>query len=80
MKEILKTILKDMEHFIRWAFYSTVVGIVIGAVGVAFVKGLHAANDFRVANPMIIWGLPIAGIIIVTLYKICNYENDIRAG
>ena len=76
MKQTMKNITNDLTHFFRWAFYSTVVGIVIGAVGVAFVKGLHLANDFRLANPMIIWGLPIAGIIIVTLYKICDYEND----
>ena len=76
MKETMKTILKDLRHFFRWGIYSSIVGVVIGLVGVAFVKALHAVNDFRTENPAIIWGLPIAGIIIVTLYKVCNYEND----
>ena len=76
MKETIKTLLKDLRHFFRWGIYASIVGIVIGFVGIAFVKALHAVNDFRTENPMIIWGLPIAGIIIVTLYKVCNYEND----
>ena len=76
MKETIKTLLKDLRHFFRWGIYASIVGIVIGFVGIAFVKALHMVNDFRTENPMIIWGLPIAGIIIVTLYKVCNYEND----
>ena len=76
MKEILKTLWKDLRHFFRWGVYASIVGFVIGFVGIAFVKALHAVNDFRMENPMIIWGLPIAGVIIVTLYKVCNNEND----
>ena len=76
MKEMLKTLWKDLCHFFRWGIYASIVGIVIGFVGIAFVKALHTVNDFRMENPMIIWGLPIAGVIIVTLYKVCNYEND----
>lgn len=76
MKETIKTLLKDLRHFFRWGIYASIVGIVIGFVGIAFVKALHMVNDFRTENPMIILGLPIAGIIIVTLYKVCNYEND----
>ena len=76
MKETMKTILKDFRHFFRWAIYSSIVGVAIGLVGTVFVKALHTVNDFRGENPAIIWGLPIAGIIIVTLYKVCNYEND----
>ena len=76
MKETMKTLFKDLRHFFRWGIYASIVGIVIGFVGIAFVKALHMVNDFRTENPMIIWGLPIAGIIIVTLYKVCNYEND----
>ncbi len=76
MKTMINTIFKDLRHFFRWGIYSAIVGIVIGLVGAAFVNLLHIVNDFRGANPAIIWGLPIAGIIIVTLYKVCDYEND----
>lgn len=76
MKETTRTILNDLYEFLRWAFIAAISGVIIGAVGVAFVKGLHVVNDFRTEHPMIIWGLPVAGILIVTIYKICNYEND----
>lgn len=76
MKETIKILLKDLRHLLRWTIYSSIVGTTIGFVGVAFVKLLHVANDFRGEHPAIIWGLPIAGIIIVTLYKMCDYEND----
>ena len=76
MKETTKNILHDLKDFLSWVVAASITGIVIGAVGVAFVKGLHIVNDFRADHPAIIFGLPIAGIIIVTLYKICDYEND----
>lgn len=76
MKNTTKTILRDLLRLLRWAVIASIAGVIIGAVGVAFVKGLHIVNDFRAEHPMIIWGLPVAGIIIVTLYKICDYEND----
>ena len=76
MKQTTKTILNDLRDFLRWSFVAVLVGIVIGAVGVAFVKGLHFVNDLRAANPSVILGLPLGGILIVALYKYCNYEND----
>lgn len=76
MKQTTKNILHDLKDFFSWVVAASITGIVIGAVGVAFVKGLHIVNDFRAEHPAIIFGLPIAGIIIVTLYKICDYEND----
>lgn len=76
MKQTTKNILHDLKDFLSWVVAASITGIVIGAVGVAFVKGLHIVNDFRAEHPAIIFGLPIAGIIIVTLYKICDYEND----
>ena len=76
MKQTTKNIIQDLKDFFSWSFVAVITGIVIGAVGVAFVKGLHFVNDFRADHPAIIWGLPIAGIAIVALYKICNYEND----
>ena len=66
MKQTTKNILHDLKDFLRWVVAASITGIVIGAVGVAFVKGLHIVNDFRADHPAIIFGLPIAGIFIVT--------------
>lgn len=67
------------EHardFLRWIILATITGFVVGGVGVLFVKGLGHANDFRADHPEIILGLPLAGLALVFLYKISNYEND----
>lgn len=79
MKNITKEILKDLKDlldFFRWVIIASITGLVVGVVGVAFVKGLNFVTALRTAHPQLIFGLPVAGIVIVTLYKICNYEND----
>ena len=76
MKNFTKTILKDILDFVRWIIIACVTGVVVGAVGVAFVKGLAFVTGLRTSHPYIILGLPIAGIAIVALYKICKYEKD----
>ena len=76
MKNFVKVILKDILDFVRWIIIACITGVVVGAVGVAFVKGLGYVTGLRTSHPYIILGLPIAGIAIVALYKICKYEND----
>lgn len=76
MKNNIKIVSKDLLDFLRWIVIACVTGIVAGAVGVAFVKGLSFVTGFRTSHPYIILGLPIAGIVIVALYKVCKYEND----
>lgn len=67
------------EHsfdFLRWIILAIITGFVVGGVGILFVKGLGLANTFRGDHPQIILGLPLAGLSLVFLYKISNYEND----
>ncbi len=71
-----KTVRKNAVRFLRWIILAMITGFVVGAVGILFVKGLGSANAFRNAQPYIILGLPLAGLLIVFLYKISNYEND----
>ena len=76
LKENLKVARTTAVDFLRWIVLAIVTGFVVGGVGIAFVKGLGFANSFRNAHPLIILGLPLAGLIIVFLYKISNFEND----
>ena len=76
MKNIRRAVCKDLLDFVRWIIIACITGVVVGAVGVAFVKGLGFVTGLRASHPYMILGLPIAGIAIVALYKICNYEND----
>ena len=62
--------------FLRWIILAIITGFVVGGVGILFVKGLGLANTFRSAHSYIILALPLAGLLIVFLYKISHYEND----
>lgn len=76
LKEDWKTIQKNTLQFLRWIILAMITGLIVGGVGILFVKGLGLANAFRNAHSYIILGLPLAGLFIVFLYKISNYEND----
>jgi len=72
----LQKIIKNTLTFLRWLLIATFTGLIIGTVGTLFVKALGFVNTLRDNYPVIIFGLPIAGLVIVFLYKKSNYEND----
>ena len=76
IKEKLTTFACGAWEVLRRILLAILSGVVIGGVGILFVKGLGCANDFRSNHPQIILGLPLAGIAIVFLYQISNYRND----
>lgn len=61
--------------FFKWLFISAVTGLVAGGVGILFSKGLGLVNGFRGEHPELILGLPVAGIIIVTIYKLAKFND-----
>ena len=76
LKEKWEMIWDNIRDFLRWIILAIITGLVVGGVGILFVKGLGLANGFRTSHPQIILALPLAGLAIVFLYKICKYEND----
>ena len=76
VKDKLKLTRETALDFLRWIILAIITGFVVGGVGILFVKGLGLANAFRGAHSQIILALPLAGLLIVFLYKVCNYEND----
>ena len=76
LKERLGAARATAVDFLRWIILAIITGFVVGGVGILFVKGLGLANAFRNAHTWIILALPLAGLLIVFLYKISNYEND----
>ena len=55
---------------------SVIVGLVVGGFSILFGKSMNFVTAFRQENLFIIYFLPLAGIFIVALYKLCNYENN----
>lgn len=79
MNRLKTKLLKEKSRyfsFFKWIFLSAIIGIVVGMVGALFSKGLDFVTRTRTDFPMIIWGLPVGGLVIVFLYRIAKREND----
>ena len=76
LKEKSKLIGERAFDFLRWLILAAITGLIVGAIGTLFVKGLGGANAFRLEHPELILGLPFSGLAIVFLYKVSHYEND----
>lgn len=59
----------------RWVSVSVIVGITGGLVGSLFVLGVEKANEIWAQHKMITWLLPVAGIIIVAMYHLCDFKK-----
>ena len=76
IKDNIKRIYVKIRHLLKWSFFSILTGIIIGAFGTAFAKSLSFVTQFREDNPWIILLLPLAGCVIVYIYKVSHYEKD----
>lgn len=80
LKETVKHKVKHntirIETMIRLIIISIVAGIIIGVIGSAFYYAVTLAQNCRMSNPWLITFLPIGGIMIVFLYRLCGYPND----
>ena len=61
---------------IKWLVISGSIGLLVGTIGSVFGHILLWANDFRKKYPAIIFALPVAGLLIVFLYKVSRNTND----
>lgn len=69
IKNILLTLVK-------WLAMGLISGTIVGLVGTAFAFSLEAVNGFRASHPYIMFGLPLAGLLIVFLYRITKNTDD----
>lgn len=60
----------------KWLCIGGGVGLIGGVVGAAFHIGVEQATELRLAQPWIIWLLPVGGVVIVG----CTVWPTWRAG
>lgn len=56
-------------HFVKWSLLSILVGGVVGVISSAFAHVLSTVAVYRKENSWLLFLLPVAGIVIVWLYK-----------
>lgn len=58
-----------VSHLLRWTFLALPVSITVGSLVALFLWLLEKAIDYRFAHSWLLFGLPLAGILIYFLYK-----------
>ncbi len=60
----------------KWLIIGTGIGLFVGGISTLFGHALWWARNVRTEYPVLILGLPVAGIIIVFLYRFFKNTND----
>ncbi len=76
IKSSTAEILASIKALLKWLAIGCGAGVTVGCVASAFAHVLIWVNAFRAAHPMIILGLPLAGMLIVFLYRVCKNSDD----
>ena len=80
----LQSAKRPARVLVLWLVLAVAVGLVCGGVGTAFHLSVEAVTELRGEHGWILWLLPLAGLVIVALYKGTRCEgmgtnNVIRA-
>ena len=62
--------------FFKWLLISGIIGIVVGNIGALFGKGLDFVAKVRMEYPLIVFGLPLGGLLIAFLYRRAGKGDD----
>ena len=65
-----------VKTFIKWILIASATGLIGGAIGSLFSICIKYANSFESSLWYLIFLLPLGGVLIVFLYKLCRIEND----
>ena len=65
-----------IEALAKWILLAAVVGAACGALGSAFHIGVERATELRGEHPWLLWCLPLAGLVIASLYRLTRTEGQ----
>lgn len=71
-----KTLFSDFAFFCKWLLLSLAAGVIIGLAGAAFHMAIGWAEGYREEQAWLFWLLPIGGLLIALLYRVCGMEAD----
>ncbi len=79
-KELICTYLSLWRVYVvmlaKWVSLSLLIGVISGVLGTIFHVGVETATQLRTANPWMLWLLPLAGLLIVAIYRITRTEGQ----
>ena len=75
-KDRLSRFAEDPIVFLRWLLFAAAIGLAAGAVSTAFYYAFAWATNLRSGHPWLLFLLPVGGVAIVLLYRVCGMEKD----
>ena len=77
---VIKSSRKFIYEFFRWILIAALIGFIGGIIGAAFNVSVKYANTIRSERPLLILLMPVGGMAIVGMYKLClmfdNHGTD----
>ncbi|MBR7148574.1 MAG: chloride channel protein, partial [Firmicutes bacterium] len=67
---------EHISGFFKLILFALIIGITVGVVGAAFHHAIEIATALRIQYPWILYLMPLAGVCIIGLYRICGIEKD----
>ena len=74
-KKQSKRLLVYLGTLLQWVVVAAVTGAVGGLVGSAFHIAVEKVTDLRLAQPWLLYLLPVSGAVIALLYKLAKLET-----
>lgn len=71
-----KSIAGYLLAFLKWLLVSVVLGVLCGLVGTGFHKTIDLVTQLRTAHPVLLWLLPLAGVMTLLCYRLCKVSFD----
>lgn len=75
LRKYLERIGLYADSMLKWLVIGGLVGGVGGMVGALFHLGVSYATEVRLAHPWVLYLLPVGGLVIAGLYKLCKLEG-----
>lgn len=76
IKRKIKSALNYMHTFLKWVIIAAFTGVIGGAIGSLFSILITRANEINHSVWWLVFLLPVGGVVITALYKLCHMEND----
>lgn len=65
-----------IRRLLKWLLISAGIGLIVGTISSLFGHTLVFVTELRKQYPVILWGLPLAGLLIVFLYRFFKNADD----
>lgn len=75
MKKYTKICAERVWILLRWFAMAGVTGLILGVTGGWFARSITAVTAFRGEHPWMLWLLPVAGLLIVAIYRMDTYKT-----